>query len=139
MKQISLFYSDIKPLLSNHAVKHGRRGSYSTKEKREFMASMDFYSRLYKKHFSTFEKGFDPTKNSLCCEISIEMPGMYTLKGALSKKSGDLDGYAKYLIDAIFRNFKTLDDAWITELKLEKKQSLDNKWRFSIHLEKLNC
>jgi len=59
-------------------------------------------------------------------EFTFHITNLYTKKGTINRKAGDVDNFLKGLIDAIFQIVQS-DDAFVVKLIVEKVQSTQEK------------
>lgn len=111
----------VKPVSTNHAVKHGKFGSYKTSEFIKFQ-------RIFKTQLTIIGTKQIP-EEPLRIEIDFHLPKevFYTKKGTVAKKN-DLDNFCKYAIDGLADHLG-FNDSLVCELYVRKIPSID--WRIS--------
>lgn len=120
MKKIITHFFDCKPLTLNQAfitLRNGRRARSSKYE----LFKKTIEKRLNLIELEDFSDTFNQSKHALKMTMIVYLKDLYTKKGTISQKSGDIDNFTKCINDIIFKN-TNLDDSYITELHISKNQ-----------------
>lgn len=128
---------NIEPIGVNNsqklAVIKGRPVRFKTKETKKF--EIDFLNQ-FDYYMESFAK-LAATQAELCCpvHVSIVLKKPIYRKGTsvISKKSVDIDGPVKIIIDLVC-NAISMDDSFITRLEVEKVHSLIPQIDFEMRL-----
>lgn len=109
----------LKPISVNHAIKHGRRGSYKTSD-------LIVFVRMFNTCLSQHGKKIIPDKPlKITVDFMIPKEVFYTKKNTVAKKN-DLDNWLKYTIDGL-ANFLGFNDSLVCEIITRKVPS--DTWR----------
>lgn len=119
---MKLTINGIKPLTANANTRIGNGKYFSDPKKKMFDRDMKIALSLQKEEFRKFEASFDKNENFVYADLVIYIPNLFTKAGYISHHSGDLDNYAKNILDAIFKQFVDLDDKMICELCVSKRE-----------------
>jgi Holliday junction resolvase RusA-like endonuclease len=116
----------LKPITVNHAIKHGRRGSYKT-------AALNEFVRLFKICLTQHGKKPIP-ESALKLTIMVIIPRnvFYTKKGKIAKKKNDVSNFIKYIEDGVAKHLG-FDDSLVCDLVVSKRSG-DN-WRISGNIQ----
>lgn len=107
-----------------HDIRYIRSGKYSrartptigkSTDAKRFQESVQKYlSYVYAQEIKGFEACYDPCKHELFTILTTYMPKkkLITSKNTINKKSGDVDGTPKLIIDAFFELMPNLDDSF---------------------------
>lgn len=127
----------IKLLSLNKAFKTLRNGRRArSQEYREFAKSIEAIMSLRKKEFNAFNEAYKPTEHEIHAHLVINTPDLYTKKGTINKKSGDIDNYCKPLFDNIFTG--CVDDSQLVKLTIDKKFSIKIGFMLELKIKEKN-
>ena len=137
MSKITLELYDLRVCTVNNArYRNGNR----TREARDYSDDIHTQLHQYRDKIEKFRKKFSNLPDNykaLHLDINILVPQgkFYTLKGAISRKSIDLDNYLKLLIDAIMDS--RYDNRYIKSLGTEVMNlDMDDKYIVSMFAQK---
>jgi hypothetical protein len=138
-----LKFEDLPPMPRNRShmlIAKGRRPmNIKTPLCREFEKDLELRMKQFVPDVVRFKASYNPEINYISAEYYIFTPReqLFTLKGAISSKSVDLDAH-KVMQDTIFRSMD-MDDKLIRDARYFSPISHDGKWNYVViyKLEKL--
>ena len=137
MSQIDFHFKGLKPLPLNNMYASGKNGRrFKSKRAVDFEKHMACELFQRKPDIFVFENSVSEYENFLCCQITCYIPRskLFTKKGPISLTSGDVDNFAKPIIDNVFKFFDKLNDAIICQTNIIKAPSPDNNYGIYINL-----
>jgi Holliday junction resolvase RusA-like endonuclease len=141
MDTITLSFNT-QPISTNNIYRSSRSGGirYKTKEYKAFEKIVENHIKKLSFSWNKFETAFSPYDHCLLCSIVVEVPGgeFITKDGKVRSRRNDCDNWGKGILDAVFRHFEKLDDAYIVNLNIAKIPSKDEHWHTTISLFKEN-
>lgn len=138
--QIEIEINGVKPVTLNHYTKITTRGKfaskYKPKESIEFEKAIDKELSKYQRYFDKFNGCYDSSSHYLVLDYQFYIP-LFTKKGLISKKSGDVDNFCKPIQDRLF-NYLSADDSEVVSVTITKIHSKDYKIAINIMIRSLN-
>lgn len=125
----------LKPISLNHAIKTSARGGFIRRYKShgaiDFDRNFNQQTKQYFPQIKEFVKTFNKNKNMIILKIEYHVESICNKQGQFKLRSGDLDNWNKYTIDALSKAVG-IDDALIKRIECEKFNSDQNRIEIEI-------
>lgn len=138
MNQLYLEITDLPPMPRNRSHRIARNMLIKTDLARLFESDLTARLHDYAENFFMFKHEFNPKQSYIKAKYTIFTPKseLFTKDGKISAKAVDVDAH-KLFQDVLFKCIG-LDDKLVRNVNIFTPVSVDEKWNYIVHLEKVD-